>query len=308
MASRPNGDENPPGQRYCSECGQPLARAERRMARRPNGDENPDGQRYCSECGQPLVEAAGQGTQAPHSEAGETGSPAAVQPLRVSSQEAARALGVPNPAGGRAAAATTVPLPRSGPPASPPPGTARPPSQPPAKPWYRKPRILVPIIIVAVVVALAAVGVGALLGGRSKSGATTQSQSSTQSPASNKKQSSVTKWVDKNGSNIQGLSKSIQATVAADSAGPNTSGLRSACQGLGDASRAAAGALPAPNANLTNALRGAIDDSGKAAQECITGVDSSDPAAHDQFRSDLAASQHQIGEVAYIVQAFNKRG
>jgi cell division septum initiation protein DivIVA len=173
---------------------------------------------------------------------------------------------------------------------------------------------VVPVIILAIVLAAAALGVGAVLGGKSKSSATTQSPGSSQPQAPNKqsaaskKQSQVSKWANKNGSKIQGLAKSMKATADADVAAPNTGALRSACQGLRDATRAAAGVLPAPNATLTNALRGAIDHFDRAAQECITGVDGENPAARDQFRSDLGAGQNQVGVAAYILERFDKGG
>jgi hypothetical protein len=177
---------------------------------------------------------------------------------------------------------------------------------------------VVPVIILAIVLAAAALGVGAVLGGKSNSSATTQSPGSAQSPAqsaapnkqsaASKKQSPVSKWADKNGSKIQGLAKSMKATADADVAAPNTGALRSACQELGGASRAAAGVLPTPNASLTDALRGAIDHFDRAAQECITGVDGGNPAARDQFRSDLGAGQNQVGVAAYILERFHKGG
>jgi hypothetical protein len=173
---------------------------------------------------------------------------------------------------------------------------------------------VVPTVILAIVLAAAAVGVGVFLGGKSKSGATTQSPASSQSPAPNKqsaaskKQSSVSKWGAKNKSKIEGLTKSMKATADADVAASNTGALRSACQALGDASRAAAGVLPAPNPALTNALQGAIDHFDRAAQECITSADSGNPAARDQFRTELGAGQNQVGVAAYILQRFSKGG
>jgi negative regulator of sigma E activity len=247
------------------------------MGRRPSGHENPHGQRYCSECGQPIPPAApDEQTEALHSQADETELQAAVQPPPVSSQE--------------------------------PSGKSRPASQPPTKQWYRKPRLVVPLSILAVVVAVAAVGFGAVLGGKSNSGATTQAPASTESPVSKKKQSPVSKWAAENQSKADRLAKSIKAAAAAGVAGPNTSARRSACQELGDASRAAADGLPAPNPALTDAFRAAIDDFDRAAEECMTGVERGDSAALGRFTSDLEAGQKQIAVAAYIVQGFNKRG
>jgi hypothetical protein len=159
---------------------------------------------------------------------------------------------------------------------------------------------VVPLIIL---VAVAAVGVGALLGGRSKSGASTHSPASTQSPASKKKQTPISKWAAKNQAKTNRLAKSITAADK-DAAGPNTSALRSDCQELGDASKAVANALPAPAAQLTDAVRAATDGFNRAAQECITGVDSGNPATLDQFRSDLGAGQKQMAVVNYILGRF----
>jgi hypothetical protein len=283
------------------------------MGVRSAGDENPRDQEYCSECGQPIPSAAQvQATQALRSQADETEPEAAVELPPVSSQ-GARASAPPPPAAGDAATRPTVGRSRSRPrPAAPRSGESGSPREPLTKPWYRKPRLVVLLSILALILAVAAVGFGALLGGKSKSGATTQSPASSQSPvpnkqsAASKKQSPVSKWAAKNRSKIERLPKSLKATADADVAGPNTSALRSACQELADASRAAAAVLPAPNAALTDALRGAVDDFDKAAQECITGVDSADPATRDRFRSDLKAGQNQIGVAAYILQRFNK--
>jgi hypothetical protein len=167
---------------------------------------------------------------------------------------------------------------------------------------------VVALSILAVVVAAAAVGFGALLGGKSKSSATTQSPASTQSPDSNKKQSRVSKWVGENQSKSERLAKAMKAAGAADVAGPHISALRSACQDLGHASRAAADGLPAPNAALTDAFRAAFDDFERAVQECMTGVDRGDPAALGRFKSDFEAGQKQIGAAAYIVQGNKKAG
>jgi hypothetical protein len=167
---------------------------------------------------------------------------------------------------------------------------------------------VVPLSILAVILAAAAVGFGALLGGKSKSGATAQSPASSQSSES-MKQSPVSKWADKNKSKSDRLAKAMNATLDAEVSGSDPpSALRSACQELGDANRAAAGALPAPNAALTDALRVAFDAFGRAAQECITGVDSADPAARDRFRTDLQAGQQQIGVAGYMAQALSKAG
>ena len=111
-----------------------------------------------------------------------------------------------------------------------------------------------------------------------------------------------------NQSKSERLAKAMKAAEAADVAGPNTKALRSACQDLGHASRASADGLPAPNAALTDALRGAFDDFDRAVQECMTGVDSADPAALGRFKSDLDAGQKQIGVAAYTVQLSNKGG
>jgi negative regulator of sigma E activity len=167
---------------------------------------------------------------------------------------------------------------------------------------------VVALSILAIVVAAAAVGFGALLGGKSKSSATTQSPASAQSPGSKKEQPPVSKWAAENQSKSDRLRKSIKAAAAAGMAGPNTSARRSACQELGDASKAAADTLPTPNAALTDALRAAIDDFDRAAQECMTGVERGDSAALGRFTSDLEAGQKQIGVAAYIVQGFNKGG
>jgi hypothetical protein len=247
------------------------------MGRRPSGHDKPHAQRYCGECGQPIPAVPlDEGTRAPHSQDDETELQAAFQSPPVSSEE--------------------------------PSGKSRPPSQPPTKQWYRKPRLAVPLSILAAVVAVAAVGFGALLGGKSKSGATTQAPESTQSPVSKKEQSPVSKWAAENQSKTERLGKSIKATEAADVAGPNTSALRSACQELGDASRAVADGLPAPNAPLTDALRLAIDDFDRAAQDCLTGVDGADPAARDRFRSGLQAGEKQIAVAGYITRGANKDG
>ena len=268
----------------------------------PKGHQKPRGQRYCSECGQPVPSAAvGEGKETLHAQA-------------VSSQEGARASAPLPLAAGGAALTQTGPRPRSRPrPAAP--RSEEPPSRPPTtKQWYRRPRLVVPLSILAVVVAVAAVGFGALLGGRSKSGASTQSHASSQSPvpnkqsAASKKQSPVAKWSKENGSKIQSLAISMQATASADVASPNSSALRARCQELGDSSKAAAGVLPAPNAALTNALRAATDAFEKAAQECITGVDSADPAARDRFRTDLKDGQTQVGTAASMIQQANKGG
>lgn len=162
--------------------------------------------------------------------------------------------------------------------------------------------------ILAVIVAVAAVGFGALLGGKSNSGATAQSPASTQSPASKKKLSSVPKWIADNSSKIEALTKSMQAAQATDVASPGTSMQRSDCQQMGDASRAVANALPTPNPALTNALRGATDAFDRAAQQCIAGVDRKDPAALDQFRTEFGAGQKQMDLMTYIVGRFNKGG
>jgi hypothetical protein len=140
-----------------------------------------------------------------------------------------------------------------------------------------------------------------------KSGATTQSPASTQSPESNKKQSPVSRWVAENQSKSDRMAKAMTAAET-HAAGPDRGALRSDCQELGDASRAAAGGLPTPNGSLTDALRGAFDNFDRAAQECMTGVDSADSAALDRFKSDFDAGQKQIGVAAYIVQRFNKAG
>jgi hypothetical protein len=280
------------------------------MGRRPNGHEDSQGQRYCSECGQPMPPAApDEGTPALHSEANETEPEAGVQLPLVSSQESPGASAAPTSAAGGPAATSTVPRRRSGPSSavrrS---GKSQPSSQPPTKQWYRRPRLVVPLSLLAVVVAVAAVGLGALLAGKSKSGATTQSPASTQSPVSTKKQSPLSKWTAENQSKSERLAKSITAVAASDVAGPYTSTLPSDCQELGDASRAVAVRLPAPNAALTDALRAAIDAFDRAAQECITGVDRRDPAALDRFRSDFETGQKQIAVVGYIVQRINKGG
>jgi hypothetical protein len=247
------------------------------MGRRPSAREKPHGQRYCSECGQPIPPVAlDEGTRALHSQADETEFQAAVQRPPVSSEE--------------------------------PSGKSRPTSQPPTKQWYRQPLLAIPLSILAVVVAVAAIGFGALLGGKSKSGATAQAPESTQSPVSKKKQSPVSKWAAENQSKTERLEKAIKATEAADVAGPNTSALRSACQELGDASRAVADGLPAPNAALTDAVRVAIEDFDRAAQDCLTGVDSADPTARDRFRSGLQAGQKQIAVAGYITRGVNKGG
>ena len=104
------------------------------------------------------------------------------------------------------------------------------------------------------------------------------------------------------------LAKAVKAAEAANVAAPNTKALRSACQGLGHASKASADGLPAPNAALTDALREAFDDLDRAVQECMTGVDGADPAALGRFKSDLDAGQKQIGVAAYMVQLSNKGG
>jgi hypothetical protein len=114
--------------------------------------------------------------------------------------------------------------------------------------------------------------------------------------------------VAENQSKSKTLTKAMKAAEAADVAGPNTSARRSACQELGDASKAAADGLPTPNASLTDALRAAFDNFDRAAQECMTGVERGDPAALGRFKSDFEAGQKQIGVAAYIVQRFNKAG
>ena len=168
---------------------------------------------------------------------------------------------------------------------------------------------MIALSTLAVVVAAAAVGFGALLGGKSKSSATTQSPASTtQSPESNKKQSPVSKWTAANKAKTERLAKAMKAAEAADVAGPNIRSLRSACQDLGHASRAAGDGLPAPNAALTDALRVAFDDFERAVQECMTGVDRGDPAALGRFKSDFEAGQKQLGAAAYIVSGVNKAG
>ena len=261
------------------------------MERRPEGYEDPGGQGYCSECGQPIPRAAlDEATPPPHSQPDDTEPRAAVQTRPVSTTK--RARGRP-----RARAST----------AAPPPGEPGRSSQPPAKPWYRKPRLVVPLGILAVVAAIAAVSFGAFLGGKSKSGATAQPTASTQSQTSRGKQTQVSKWAAENQSKSERLSTSIKAVAAADVADPYTGTLRSACQEMAEASRAVAGGLPTPNATLTNTMRSATDSFNRAAQECMTGVDGRDPAALDQFRSELDAGQKQITVVAYILQRFEKR-
>jgi hypothetical protein len=121
-----------------------------------------------------------------------------------------------------------------------------------------------------------------------------------------KKQSPVSTWTAENQSKSERLAKSITAAGASDVAGPYSSTLRSDCQELGDASRAVADGLPAPNAALTKALRAATDAFDTAAQECTSGVDRRDPAALDRFRSDFGAGQKQFAVVGYIVQRINE--
>jgi hypothetical protein len=265
------------------------------MEQRPEGYEDPGGQGYCSECGQPIPRAAwDEATPPPHSQPDDTEPRAAVQTRPVSTTK--RARGRPR-ARARARAST----------AAPPPGEPGRSSQPPAKPWYRKPRLVVPLGILAVVAAIAAVSFGAFLGGKSKSGATAQPTASTQSQASKGKQTPVSKWAHENKSKNGRLATSIKAVAAADVADPYTSTLRSACQEMADASRAVAGGLPTPNAALTNTIRSATDSFNRAAQECITGIDGRDPAALDRFRSELDAGQKQTAAMAYILQRFEKR-
>ena len=280
------------------------------MGVRSAGHENARDQEYCSECGQPIPPAGlDEATQARHSQLDGIEPQAAVQLPPVSSPEWARASTLATSDAGGAAATPTARRPRSGRrPAAPASERSRPPGEPPTKPWYRKPRLVVPLSILAVVVAAASVGFGALLGGKSKSSATTQSPASTQSPESKKKQSPVSKWAAENQSKSKRLGKAMKAAEAVEVAGPNTSARRSICRELGDASKAAADTLPAPNAALTNALRAAFDDVDRAAQECTTAVERGDSAALGRFTSDFEAGQKQIGVAAYIVQAFDKGG
>jgi len=251
------------------------------MGRHWAGDEDSQGQQYCSECGQPIPPAAGDETHAQPSQDDST------EP-----REAARGS-TPRPRSGRR------PVVRAS-------ERSRPSDEPPTKPWYRKPLLVVPLGVLAIVIAAAAVGLGALLGGKSETGATTQSPKSTPGSESNKKQSSVAKWTTANQSKSESLSKAIQVVAAADVAGPYTAALRSGCQELKDASGAFAGALPAPNTSLNKAVREATDAFDRAAKECITGVDARDSAAIDRFRSDLGDGQKQIGVASYIISRFNQ--
>ena len=56
MRCRTCGHDNPPGQRFCGECGTPLA-----SLCSSCGASNPPGQRFCGECGTPLNPAAAAG-------------------------------------------------------------------------------------------------------------------------------------------------------------------------------------------------------------------------------------------------------
>jgi hypothetical protein len=285
------------------------------MERRPTTYEDPHEEDFCSECGQPIPPATRyDGTRALHPQADETEPQAGVEPPPPVSHRGARASPPPPPAVRGAVTRPKAPRSRSRQRPVAPRSEESAPPQPPTKPWYRKPRLVVPLSILVVILVVAGFGFGALLGEMLKSGAATQSPASSQSPAPNKQsaaskdQSPVSKWTAKNGPKIQGLAISMTATADTDVAAPNTVALRSACQELGEASRAAAGVLPAPKAALTDALQGAIDASGRAAQECITGVDSADPAARDRFRTDLAAGQNQIGVAADMIHTSNKGG
>jgi len=137
------------------------------MERRTRAHEDVQVQEYCSECGQPIPPAEPDDeTQSLQWQASETESQAAVEQPPESSQKDARASAPPRPAAGGAAIRPTGRRTRSGPRLdAPPSGKSTPPRQPPTKPWYRKPRLVVPLIILAVIVAVAAVGFGALLAG-----------------------------------------------------------------------------------------------------------------------------------------------